>query len=35
MNLKRLKMLAPKLTIGGNENHNRGLIKMSTVKGEM
>jgi len=28
------KMLAPKPTIGGNENHNGSLFKMSIVRGE-
>jgi len=28
------KMLAPKPTIGGNENHNGSLFKMSNVSGE-
>jgi len=29
------KVLAPKPTIGGNENNNRSLFKMSAVEEEM
>jgi len=31
-NMKRLKMLALKPLIGGNENHNSSLVKMSNVR---
>jgi len=33
-NLRRVKMLAPKPTIGGNKNKKVSMLKMSTVQGE-